>query len=91
MTTIYPEEVVTVAALVDLTFFCFFCFFNLSDKLREGDELLEVNGIAVAGKRTEDIIHLMVRACRLTAITHTRTHAHTHIQGVHCIIILYIM
>ncbi len=33
------------------------------DKLREGDELLEVNGIPVAGMRTEDIIHLMVRVC----------------------------
>jgi len=38
----------------------FFFHFTSSDKLREGDELLEVNGVPVAGKRTEDIIHLMV-------------------------------
>lgn len=30
------------------------------DMLREGDELLEVNGISVMGKRTDDIIRLMV-------------------------------
>ena len=29
--------------------------------LREGDELLEVNGISVMGKRTDEIIRLMVR------------------------------
>jgi hypothetical protein len=28
--------------------------------LREGDELLEVNGISVMGKRTDEIIRLMV-------------------------------
>ncbi len=31
-----------------------------ADMLREGDELLEVNGISVMGKRTDEIIRLMV-------------------------------
>lgn len=30
------------------------------DMLREGDELLEVNGISVTGMRTDEVIRLMV-------------------------------
>ena len=37
-----------------------FVYVLCSDMLREGDELLEVNGISVMGKRTDDIIRLMV-------------------------------
>ena len=32
-----------------------------SDVLREGDELLEVNGVPVTGRSTDEIVRLMVR------------------------------
>lgn len=35
---------------------------HITDLLREGDELLEVNGIPVIGKSTDEIVTLMVCA-----------------------------
>ena len=34
---------------------------HFADLLREGDELLEINGIPVIGKSADEIIALMVR------------------------------
>ena len=34
--------------------------FNIIGVLREGDELLEINGIALMGKSTDEIIRIMV-------------------------------
>ena len=41
--------------------------------LREGDELLEINGIALIGKTTDEIIRLMVTYSLLSTCTCTCT------------------
>lgn len=55
--------------------------------LREGDELLEVNGISVMGKRTDEIIRLMVRDGRFEdnlVVISKLPFAHTYIHGCCC-------
>ena len=36
------------------------CLMNFADLLREGDELLEINGVPVTGKSADEIVALMV-------------------------------
>ena len=43
---------------------------DFADLLREGDELLEINGVPVTGKSADDIIALMVCVCVISFCVH---------------------